>query len=470
MLFIRRSLNLRMIYKNLHKMKNRWILLICLTSVWFARVTVAESAAVPLSLDLFTALKIAADKNPSLIMADERVKQALERLRQTRASFFPQVAADISESRQTKNLETVGLKPAGNSSPVVGPFNAFDARLRLTQILFDWAMVKRLEAAGAAQNLSKAEQKKVKQDALALVAALFIEAKRAEDSVRFSKAFLRLAQEKHRIMRTHFKLGTGSEMDLKSADADLSDARYQWRTALTMARNKRLDLKAALGFSEAQVLSLQDEQLSWGVALPKRAELLNAAVKHPETTVAEETLRKSHADTAAEKAEYLPKVSGLADYGASADQPNNSKETYSYGVQLSWPLFEGGQRNARIAESQSRSREAQTNFNTIQDQKEIQAFEAKEVLKNAKVLIRAKGDHFEFYRSELELTKRCLKNGSASELDVIRAMAEEAQAKDARDEAVATYRVAQVSLAHALGQMDQFVIANVAEGVAKQSK
>ena len=110
-------------------------------------------------LTFYEALKIAAGKSPAVVMADERVKQALERLNQARSYLFPRIEGDVSESRQTKNLETLGFKSAAGAPAVVGPFNAFDARIKLTQILFDPATVRRLEAARVSKDLSSAEFK-----------------------------------------------------------------------------------------------------------------------------------------------------------------------------------------------------------------------------------------------------------------------------------------------------------------------
>ena len=417
----------------------------------------AENSLAPIHLSFSEALRIAEEKSPTMIMADERVKQALERLNQARAVFFPQVSGNLSEKRQTMNLETVGLKPAGGGSPVVGPFNAFDARVKLSQTLFDWALVKRLESVGATRDLSKAEQMKAKEDVLALVGTLYIEAKRAEDALWFSKAVLRLSQEKYRLANTHNKWGTGSDIEVKQAKADLSESRFEWRLANQKAVDRRLDLKVALGFSESQAIELESKDFFFNIGLPKSKEIMNAASKHPEVITAESKLRELAAQNAAEKAGFLPKISGTVDYGASAEQPSDSKETYAYGLQLSWPLFEGGQRNARVAESDSASREAKTNFNDVKNQKEAKAFQAKGALKNAKTLILAKRDSFEYYHAQMELARHRYANGTASELELIHSAAEEAQAKDQKDESVAVYRLAEINLAHALGQMDRFL-------------
>ncbi|PIU40302.1 MAG: hypothetical protein COT00_02435 [Candidatus Omnitrophica bacterium CG07_land_8_20_14_0_80_50_8] len=412
----------------------------------------AQTTSSPVTLGFSDALKIAGEKSPGVIMAGERVKQALERLNQTRAPLFPQLSVSASEIRQTKNLETFGLQAAPNTPSVTGPFNAFDARLKVIQTLFDMATVKRLEAAGIGHEVSRAEEKKIKEDVLALVATLYIEAKRAQSALAFSEAELRLSRETYRLAGMNFRIGTGSEMDLKNAKAAHSESRFQRRMSKTKARDTQLDLKAALGFSEEQEMRLSENEPTVNLRLPKRPEILKLTQSHPEVLLAQAKLRQAEAETASEKAEFLPKISGAADYGASADLPGHSKATYSYGLEAAWAIFEGGQRTALAAEGQSKSREAEAYRKDLTNQKENKALEAREFLKNMRNLLKAKRDDLAAQSRQLELTKNRLANGTASRLEVIHAMSNETRAADVFAEAAASFQTAEVNLAHALGQ------------------
>ncbi|OIO37877.1 MAG: hypothetical protein AUJ72_03660 [Candidatus Omnitrophica bacterium CG1_02_46_14] len=424
----------------------------------FCSLAIAKESSSLIRLTLADSLRIGGAQNPAIVMADERVKQALERLNQARAPLFPQVSGGAAETRQTRNLSTVGLPSTANASPVVGPFNVFDARLKLTQTLFDVATIKRLEAAALGHQVSLAEENKVKNDTLAVVALLHIQAKRAESLFQYSKSALKLARDRFRLANTHFKIGTGSEMDLKNAKAALSDGRFRWRTAKTAALDSQLDLKAALGMVEGQKIEILDEKLFSRNVLPTRSDILKSSAVTPEVKLAEKRLRQSEANVTAEKAEYLPRVSGTADYGASGDQPSQSKATYAYGLEISWALFEGGQRSARVAESQSKSREIATNFKDISNQQGIKAIEAKESLKNSRNLLKAAADNLAARSRERELTENRLKNGTASQFEVIDARFEEAKTKDGVEEAVATYRTAEVNLSHALGHVEKMIV------------
>lgn len=398
---------------------------------------------------------MAGQKSPAVIMANERVKQAVERLNQTRSTMFPQVSTTLSETRKTENLETFGFKTAVGAPSVTGPFNVFDARVKLTQVLFDPSVIKRLEAAGIAQDVSTAEARKVKEDILAMTASFYIEARRAESEFQFSKVVLWLSREKFRLAETYLKLGTGSDLDLKNARTELSDARSRWHASKSKLLRSQLDLKAALGLPENQNLSFPGEAVSLRSIFPTRDEILRSSGRHPEVELAEQKLRETKALEASEKAEYLPKLSGKADYGASADQPSRSEATYSYGLEASWDLFDGGERNARVAESQSKSREAQVNLDDTSNQKQISALDAKESLKDARKMMKAKEDNLAAYKQQLDLLTHRFENGSASQMDLIVAMVQEAQAADEREETLAMYQTAQVYFVHSLGQMEK---------------
>ena len=403
------------------------------------------------------ALRTAAEKSPTAVMADERVQEALERLNQARSYLFPKITGDVSETRRTENLQTLGFKPAADGPSVVGPFNAFDARVKLTQILFDPATVRRLEAVRAGKELSAAEAKKAKQDVLALVGALYIETRRDIEAVKFAKTALCYAEEKARLADEHFKLGTGSETDLQEAKSELAANRYLVRAAESAETAKRLDLKAALGLSPGDSLKLAGEDPIFQNRLPNTQDIPAAVQSHPEVKVAEENFKGQKAQELVERAGYLPKISGAADYGSSGSQPGRGEATYDLGLELSWPIFEAGEQQAKVAEAESKTRQAKTNFNEVKIQKEAKALEAKDSLKDARLFLVAQGDRRLWKKKELELAKARFQNGTASVLDVIRVSRDAAEAENDAAEASALYRMAQINLAHALGHMEKFL-------------
>ena len=162
------------------------VLLFC-----FCAKGMAQNQTASVVLSLFGAVQMAAQQNPKALMTKQRVQQSLEQLNQARSFLLPKVRGVSSWQRQTRNLESFGIPSSSATAPsVVGPFNVFDARLEITQTLFDLSMIRRLRVAGLGKDVSLLESKKIKQDVMALVGVLFVEATRGQDALKLSKTLL----------------------------------------------------------------------------------------------------------------------------------------------------------------------------------------------------------------------------------------------------------------------------------------
>src|SRR5262245_33239041 len=176
----------------------------------------------PLRLSLGEALRIAQERHVEVVVAEERVKQAISRISQARSGLLPQLSATASQNRQTRNLIAVGIEIPG-VNPLVGPFNSFDARLGLTQAIFDGAALERLRSARVGKALSLAEAEKTKQDVLALVATLYLEAKRAQESVSLTQSLLKQSEERLRLARSRLQLDLGTSFEVTQLTAERAD-------------------------------------------------------------------------------------------------------------------------------------------------------------------------------------------------------------------------------------------------------
>ena len=404
-------------------------------------------------LRLRDALEIARQRHVQVIVGSERVQQAIARLHQAQSVLWPHVSTSASESRQTKNLEAMGISLPGRN-PFVGPFNSFDARLALTQTLFDVAAIQRLRSAKSGAARSLAESRKAKQDALALVASLYLEAVRAMDAIELADALRQRGEARLRLARTRLNLGLASPLEVAQAQAQWAESRRQWSTAFSQAEQRRLDLAAALGLrpAEALVLELDETVVAW--PLPGDQAILAAMPAHPDVAVAQELVRERAAERAAEMADVLPRVAASGDYGASGKDPSEFEQTYTFGVKVSMPVFEGGLRAAKMHEASSRLRESEARLDEARSQVEVEALGARQAIVQAWAAVEAVEAEVAASSRRLTLARQRLQAGIGSELDVIEARAQAALARDHHQDALATYRLAEVNVMHALGRVD----------------
>ena len=405
-----------------------------------------------LVLTLCDALRMTDERNVNVIIANERVTQAIARIGTSRSTFLPQIKASASETRQTRDLRSSGINLGFNT--LVGPFNSFDGRVRLTQTIFDPAALKRLQAARDGQSLSFAEYEKVKEDVLALVANMFIEARRAHDSLTVSDAVLKRDAKHRQIAQDRLRLGSGSEIELSRAEADYQKSLFQKKAAETESLERSLDLSAALGFPKTKELQLVwDENFKMPLDLKSFPNLEN----HPAIQVAQKQLDQSKSQALVQKGEYLPKISVSGDYGSSGVKPTDASETYALGVQATMPIFEGGLRQSNIKEAESIVKTNEANLQDVERYVEADIAVNRQLIDQAKMLINQKDAELAVAQKQFQLSQDRLKSGIGNEVEFLDAQAMLANAQDQKEEAKAVDVLAQINYLRALGRLEEVI-------------
>ena len=437
-------------------MRNEMTIFICLSLVTFGPVDLkAKEIKTPLFLTLSQALEMAQQQNIQVIVARERITQALAGLSEGRSVLFPQLTGSVSEHRQTRDLRSTGISLPGD--PLVGPFNSFDARLKITQTIFDLSAVNRLKAARDNHQLSIAEFNKAKQDTLVLVASLFIDAKRAKQNQRLAQIILKRDKKRLEKVLTQKHSGTGTDVEVKEATADYQRSLSQWRLAQSETNKSLLDLKAALGLADADevVLGGYGNFLTISLTLPKN---LEENIEHqPDVRVAFHQYQTQKSQQQAEISGYLPTIAVAGDYGPSGVTPDNSNNTYTLGVSASIPIWEGGLRQAKVKEAASQTKESEAEFQDTRRQTISKIKSAQETWQASLASIKEKNAQLAASSQAFRLAQQRFESGLGSDVERIEALAQQQSADDQLREAVATFLMAKFQLARALGQMDELL-------------
>ena len=94
--------------------------------------------ATPLSLTILDAINRGLQHNLGLLNAEDAVNRAKGTRLTALADLLPNIDGHVTETRQVINLAVFGFNPANFGVPgIVGPFNVFDARVDLSQSIFD---------------------------------------------------------------------------------------------------------------------------------------------------------------------------------------------------------------------------------------------------------------------------------------------------------------------------------------------
>jgi outer membrane protein TolC len=183
-----------------------------------------------------------------------------------------------------------------------------------------------------------------------------------------------------------------------------------------------------------------------------QAEDTRAEVRVAQAQVTEAVFQKRAA-----RAEQLPSLEFLGDYGVSGITPTNSDlPTRRAAVQLNVPIFNGGLTRGRIQVASSRASEAELQLTSIRGQVEEDVRLAFSGLRTTAETVRAADLAVTLAERELEMARDRFRAGVADSIEVVTAQTVLANARLDQVTALAAYNSARLNLAAALGRAQTF--------------
>ena len=426
----------------------------------------ALAAQSPITLTLGGAARLAAAQSGASLVARTRVQQADARVRQTRALLFPTLSASAGESERNQNTATFGFSfkdPTGKpifdpNGQTIPPFKVLDVRGRAQADLVDWSVVKKIGAARQQVQVAEAEATFAGAQAAANAAAMYIRAVRAGavQGARFADSTL--AAELLGIARDQLQAGVGVALDVTRARSQLSQAHAQLIAARADRDRARLELRRIAGLDPSVDLVLSDSLMALPDAapLPSAEEGTRIAVsRRADIRAAVEQKRAAEQTVAATRLERLPTLGLFGDQGAIGPSSAHLLNTYSWGVQVSVPIFDGFRREGRVQEQRAQVREADARRRDLEAQASIDVRSALLDLSTARDMLGAVEERLALAQQELDQARARFTAGVSGNADVITASLAINAARTQVVDAHAAFQTARVTLARAEGTVTE---------------
>ncbi len=402
-----------------------------------------------ITLTLPEALTLAAKQNPSVLISAARVQMALARIDQARAGLLPEFNGVVAGSRQTRDLRSGGIAFPG-TGPEIGPFNSYDARLRLSLSLFDVQMMGRFKAAKRQKELSKAQADRLKEDVLVLVAHLYLNAKQSARHAQHSKALLERDQLIYTKAKEQLKQGQINDIDLAQAKSQLLQSKYIVTQAKQQALEDRLDLLAALGIPDNKDIIFRDSTVL----------TLNKEKQSPLIIEAQAQVAAAKAQTFVSEMGHAPKITGIADMGYAGEGFNDDSRVYSIGLQATIPLWQGGLTQAKIKEAKAMEAESAINLADVKQRVAFDIVASEKAIQQSRRYLAYRSHDVKTKQKELDLIKVQVDQGLKDQVALKKMIADMALAQDDYDQARALYQMAEITLAYAKGSMNELMLLN----------
>lgn len=413
--------------------------------------------AAVLRLSLPDAVGRALSEGAAARLAGAEIDRATNVAAQARAALLPQLTGSVVESDQSINFETFGFIPPG-LSPVVGPFNVFDAHVTAAINVLHVAARKRLEAARQGIQVAKAERMETENQVAAAVSTLYIAVLRAGAQSTATAANVDLAERLAASTERQLQAGTATRIDSTRAQVQLARQKDAQLAARAQEDAAQLALLRAIGADMGSVLVLDDPLLERTQPAPALAAALNAArTGRPDLQAASERLRAAELQLQVAKAERLPVIGMQAQGGWSGNNSNNLLWTRSVGALLTVPIYTGGAVQGRIAEAGTRVDELRIERQDLERQAEQDVRHALLSYESAQSRAELAERTVALAQEELDHAQDRFVNGVANALEVDNAQNSVTTATDTRVAALAAKAQAWFAIERATGGIRELI-------------
>ena len=428
-----------------------------------AALPALASSQQPISLTLGDAARLAARQSAPAIAADLRTREAEARVTERRADLLPSFNTSALESGHTLNSATFGfdfpaapgekplLDPAGQ---IIGPVKTLDVRGLVRVPAIDFAARERVQTAKVGVLASKAEARAAGDQAAAAAATAYLRVARADALISARAADSVLADTLLSIARDQLHAGVGVGLDVTRAQSQLSGIHAQLISARGEAARSRLELIRAIG---------APLDASIDIASPLKAMDINAAIPDEAAAIALALSRRADIEAASReldagrqgsraiRAERLPTLAAFGDDGAIGKNGSHFLNTYMWGVELSFPVFDGFRRQGKLSEQDAVNAGLEVRRKELERQVSVEVRSAILNLATARDQVVAARERLALAQQEYTQAQDRFRAGVASNADVVSASLSLNGARNLEIDALAGFQAARVELARAEG-------------------
>jgi len=435
----------------------RWVFLLTVSTA-FAQDTL------PLSLKRAVEIALAPEGSPRVALAEESIRQSQTGIAQARAAFLPDIEASVTDQNETVNLKSYGLSfqlppGLGLSIPTfVGPFTNFDARATANQSVFDFSSIRKYQSSKATVEATKADAETTRNQVSDTVARSYLACLRADATVETQRANVDLSDALLKLSNRQKTAGTGLAIEVTRAQVQLANDRQNLIVAENDRRKAVLELLRAMGLNLDARVEFTDKLAYKPVDVgPIEAALEKARKERAELKAQAKREEIAKLNYGSVKAERLPSLSVFGNYGTIGTEIIGAMPTRSVGFTLKVPVFDGGRKDARRAESLSQLRQEEIRSRDVKQQVELDVRLALDSVRSAASQVETAREGLALAENELAQARRRYEGGVANSIEVTDAQTRLDRARDNSVAALYNYNLARLDLATATGSIAEYL-------------
>jgi outer membrane protein TolC len=340
----------------------------------------AQSAADVRHLTLTEVVHLAVGQNRELKIARLRVTETEQKKAEQRSAYFPSIKneSNVLHVTELQNISIPAgafgtnagsLVPSRNTMLPQGQNTFYSSGTQLSQPLTQLFRIRDENRSAAADVAISRDDLKRAENQIALKAhSLYygmliaqLQKRAAEQQTLYSQEHLRESEDAIRrgsalnvaAIQDRASVLEGRQAEL-TAELQISDLTTELNDLMGLPLDTKLDLDTAVP------PDLDDR--------PRDEYLRTAWSQNPEILAAEEAVKKAQAGVAAAKTAYIPDVTAYARQSYQDGVPFLVRNFGTFGVNLSWDVFDAGKRRAVVGERKTQLAEAEENLTRLKEE------------------------------------------------------------------------------------------------------
>jgi outer membrane protein TolC len=425
-----------------------------------AAAAAAQAVAdLPAQLTLSQALNIALSNSTNIREAMARLDQSSGQYQQYRSALLPHLDVAARQSFQTVNLLGFGIDlptSQGSSQGLIGPFGSMDARVLLSQDLFNLANIRSWQSYRSRRDSSRILVDNAREVVALNVVATYLEALKAKAARDTLAEQTKLAEELYRLTRDRVNQGVSAELDANRAMQKVNTLEQQWQQAAQSYIAAKLSLANILQARITADFEVADDA-AYGAGTPadRDAALKMALATRADYRAAEASVKAAELQVKSAKASRLPTLGMTFGDGQSGSTPVNNVNTYKVQGAIYYPLYSGGRIKGEIVEAEGALREARALMDQNRSQIETEVLTAISGVEWALKEVETSARNVKLSRQEVDFTRSRFSQGIADNTEVVNAQDRLTQADDAQIRARYLLGLARANLARATGAAEK---------------
>lgn len=404
-----------------------------------------------LALSIAEAVQRALTHNLRVLEAEQDQAHAEGTRRAALSALLPQVAAHVSETRQTLNLESFGF-PLPGIPPVVGPIDIFDSRVSVSQSVFDLHRLNMARADASSLAAARFAYRDARDLVVVATANAYLQVLAASARADAARAQRETADALHHQAVTLKASGLIAGIDVVRAEVRLSTERQRATAAEAAFQKARLDLARVIGLPARQPFAVAPVPFAPAPAVTPDQAIARAEQTRPDLKAAAARVEAARLQRKAALGEALPAARVAADYGPTGLTVGGARVTYRAVGEVTIPIFQGGRVQGKLAEADADLARRRAELDDLRASVTYAVDAAFLDLRSTEEQYHVATRGRELAELQLTQARDRFAAGVASNIEVVQAQEAVALAAEQVIDSLYRFNAAKVVLAHTMGE------------------